>query len=162
MSPTVEISDSALASLNQLAGPLFTASDVIERLVASALTQTPSTTGSTAPATLSRLPRERGISLILGETRIDAVSVPDLYRQFLEWLVETGLNKKLDSALPVRTSNQRHLISKVPKHPGGNHFKVPIEHRGYFMEAHKNYENAVSGLSQLGKLLGVGVKEVAR
>ena len=89
-----------------------------------------------------------------------AVSVRDLYNQVLGWLVDEKMIAKVESSLPHRTSKQRYLISKKPIHPNGNPFVVPVEYKGYFMEAHKNYENAMAGLKQLGKLGGFKVEYI--
>jgi len=71
-----------------------------------------------------------------------------MYKQVLEWLISGKHMDRLDSSIPYKTSNQRFLIAKKPKHPSGNDFVSPVAHGGYFMEAHKNYENALSGLQQ--------------
>lgn len=158
MPPVIEVSDRAYARLRELAGPLFTVSEVLERLIESAPDKA-TRSGHGESSILPRAPRERGISVLVGDHRIEAVSVKDLFQQFLEWLVLKGFAAKLEPFLPVRTSGRRYLIARKPVHPEGNEFVVPVRHHGYYMEAHKNYESAMSGLVQLGKLLGVPIRQ---
>ena len=71
-----------------------------------------------------------------------------MYRQVLQWLVDGKRLEKVQASIPFRTSKQRYLIAKSPKHPSGNDFVSEVKYKGYYMEAHKNYENALSGLKQ--------------
>lgn len=170
MSPTIEVSQRVHDRLKELAGPLFSPSEVIERLLGPgsntpAIPQVstvaaPGSGPATALGPVFRSPRERGISVLINDTRINAVSVRDLYLQFLQYMVNKNLIPKISQALPYRTSNQRYLIAKSATHPNGNQFVVPVGFGGYFMEAHKNYENAMSGLQQLAKIGGLSIREV--
>ena len=150
MCPNIDISTAALRRLEALGGPLFTPSEVIERLL-------DQVEGSTLPAgeavhpaisVRDRTPRSRGVDLLISGHRISAVSVPDMYLQVLKWLIDGRRLEKVQGSIPFRTSKQRFLIAKSAKHPTGNKFVSPVEYKGYFMEAHKNYENALSGLKQ--------------
>jgi hypothetical protein len=170
MSPTIEVSTQVHSRLKELAGPLFSPSEVIERLLgldsgkavrasASSTTIAPEAGSGTSAGLAPRSPRERGISVQIDDTRINAVSVRDLYLQFLQYMVNKKLIARIEQAIPYRTSNQRFLIAKKPTHPNGNSFVVPVGFGGYFMEAHKNYENAMSGLQQLAKIGGFSIRE---
>ncbi len=97
----------------------------------------------------------------LGDHRINAISVRDLFEQVLKWIVDEGLDMKLEPLLPYRTSNQRYLIARKPKHPGGNPFVAPASYNGYHMEAHKNYENAIRQLKGLVAELGISFEYIA-
>lgn len=170
MSPTIEVSPRVHARLKELAGPLFSLSEVIERLLGpdSDKGTRPSASAPTAPGDGSgtsaglapRSPRERGISVQIDDTRINAVSVRDLYLQFLQHMVNKKLITRIEQAIPHRTSKQRFLIARKATHPNGNSFVVPVDFDGFYMEAHKNYENAMSGLQQLAKIGGFSIREV--
>ena len=71
-----------------------------------------------------------------------------MYLQVLQWLVDGKRMDKVEDSIPFRTSKQRYLIAKSPKHPSGKDFVSEVKYKGYYMEAHKNYENALSGLQQ--------------
>ena len=150
MCPNIDVSAAALRRLEALGGRLFSPSEVIERLL-------DQVEGSTVPAPdvfvpspsgRDRAPRSRGVDLMISGHRISAVSVPDMYLQVLKWLIEGKRLEKVQDSIPFRTSKQRYLIAKSDKHPTGNKFVSSVEYKGYFMEAHKNYENALSGLQQ--------------
>lgn len=96
----------------------------------------------------NRAPRERGITVKLNNISINAQSVSDMYKQALKHLVDTGLITKIP--LPYATSGKRYLLSRKPEHPAGRPFVLPIEYNGYYLEAHKDYKNA---LSHLGNML---------
>jgi hypothetical protein len=123
---------------------------------------TPESTGPTGrrrdPA--RRAPRERGVALELDGLRIDAVSVRDMYEQALKMLVENH-EARLKALLPFRTSRQRFLVAEKPIHPSGNGFVIPVRYRGYSMEAHKDYKNAIAHLRQLADRIGVTVRYLA-
>lgn len=161
MSPTIEVSRSIYDRLGELAGQLFTREEVLERLLSAHLSQA---AGRLEPGSASagsrriRVPRERGVEVTLAGQRISAVSVRDLYAQALRVLVDGGYISKIEKSIPFRTSAQRFLIAKRPTHPNANDFVVPVPYKGYFMEAHKNYENALSGLSQLCKVAGAALE----
>lgn len=176
MSPTIEVSDSAYRRLKQLAGPLFSIPEVVDRLLgpensaAQPVTQiTPSRSAPSPGAqdsgakreVTNRAPRERGVVIKLADHRINAASVRDLYEQALRWLVDGGLIGKLEPSLPHRTSSQRYLIARIPVHPNGNPFVVPASYKGYHMEAHKNYENAIGQLKQLASRAGIPFEYIA-
>jgi hypothetical protein len=73
-----------------------------------------------------------------------APSVSRLYYDVLKFLCDTNQITKM--TIPFETSSKRYLIAKEPHHQGGNEFKVPIEYKGYYMEAHKDYKNALNHL----------------
>ena len=170
MSPTIDVSPRVHARLKELAGPLFSPSEVIERLLGLDSGKGARPSASVATATegdiqasaglAPRSPRERGISVQIDDTRINAVSVRDLYLQFLQYMVNRKLIARIEQAIPHRTSKQRFLIARKAVHPNGNPFVVPVDFGGFFMEAHKNYENAMSGLQQLAKIGGFSIREV--
>jgi hypothetical protein len=101
--------------------------------------------------------KQKGIIVRIGQERIKASSVRDFYQQVLQCLEKSGNLPKLDSLLPYQTSSKRYLMSKNPIHPPGNNFVVPVEHKGYYIEAHKDYKNAFSAVQVLLKLIGVEV-----
>jgi hypothetical protein len=153
MCPNIDVSDAVLRRLETLGGPLFSPSEVIERLLdqvaSSGLDQSdPAPEEPSHEAPTSRPPRSRGADLLISGHRITAVTVPDMYLQVLQWLVDGKRMDKVQSSIPFRTSKQRYLIAKSPKHPSGNSFVSEVKYKGYYMEAHKNYENALSGLKQ--------------
>ena len=140
--------------------------DTIRRLLAlvedGRVTHDPSTTvvhndttqPSVRPSVVQRAPRERGVVVDIGQRHFQAVSVRDLYEQVLIYLVDEH-TASLDQVLPFGTSRQRHLIAKSACHPTGNEFVVPVRYKGYYMEAHKDYKNAISHLGQLAMRLGL-------
>ena len=103
----------------------------------------------------SRLPRARHVVVQIGNKRIDAVSVPDLYKQSLQLLLEGDTSTELKKILPVKTSNERYLVARTPIHPNKNPFVVPVEVQGIYMEAHKSYKTAVAHLRMLCDRLGL-------
>ena len=159
MPPVIEVSQSVYDQLKKLSGPLFSVSEVIDRLLNPPDDRAPNPTENNpdaAPPT-SRVARERGATLVFGKHVVQAISVRDMYLQILQHLVHTGLMSKLGSKIPYRTSSQRYLLAKEPIHPNGNSFVAAVGYKGYYMEAHKNYQNALSGLQQIGKLLKIQV-----
>lgn len=104
----------------------------------------------------SRVPRERGARVQVGDQILEATSVRDLYEQALRFFVEHH-KSKLETVVPLRTSKERFLIARDPAHPGGNPFVVPVQFRGFHMEAHKDYKNAIEHLEKLGERLGLQV-----
>ena len=105
----------------------------------------------------SRVPRERGTVVQIGGHQIEAVSVRDLYEQALKFLVGSH-RVDLDRLLPFKTSRERYLLADKAIHPSGNPFVVPVEYHGYYMEAHKDYKNAVAHLGSLVGKLGLKLK----
>jgi|SRR5215813_6483596 len=165
----ISISDKTLARLKALAEPFVDREpeDVIRRLL-DAGEQAQNRAGSspnsqTAPAIpravllSARTPRERGVAVQIGDHKFDAVSVPDLYRQVLKFLVEHH-KSTLQAIVPFRTSRERYLIAREPLHPSGNPFVVPVEFQGFCMEAHKDYQNAVRHLIILSAKLGLQLR----
>jgi hypothetical protein len=109
---------------------------------------------------ISRVPRERGTVVEIAGSQIRAVSVPDLYKQALKLFVDKH-KSSLDRLLPFSTSDRRYLVARQAVHPGGNHFFIPVEHHGYYIEAHKDYTNAVEHLGKLARSLGLDFKYIA-
>ena len=91
--------------------------------------------------------REKGAIVKIDGILIKAKSVGDMYSQALKHLVSSGLIKKI--SLPYATSSKRNLLSDKPEHPTGNSFVIPIKHENYFMEAHKDYKNAIAHLKNM-------------
>jgi hypothetical protein len=108
-------------------------------------------------STKSRAPRERGATIEIGGRQIQAATVPDLYKQSLTFLVDKH-EDKLTKLLPFKTSAQRYLVANKPKHPGGNDFFIPVRHHDYWMEAHKDYKNAIEHLGRLASKLNVSFR----
>jgi len=96
-----------------------------------------------------RAPRQRGATIELNGTRVEAASVRDMYEKTMEYLDERGLLDQLQGRLPISTSRQRHLLNNEPVHPDGSEFVSPAEHDDYYMEAHKDYRNGLNHLCQL-------------
>ncbi|MBI5017162.1 MAG: hypothetical protein HZB55_16970 [Deltaproteobacteria bacterium] len=92
---------------------------------------------------------------------IHAESVPDFYKMAMAWLVDNGHMQRVDTLVPFKTSQQRYLIAKTPRHPNGKDFFSPVNHRGYYMEAHKNYRDAVFHLRKLLANISLHVEYVA-
>ncbi|HVB84930.1 MAG TPA: hypothetical protein VND63_08650 [Rhodanobacteraceae bacterium] len=175
MTVSIEISESMHRKLAELAGPLFSIPEVIERLMAaekttkratSAIDESVSNASSHASPSMAkrsvenRAPRERGTTILLDGARINAVSVSELYKKFLAQMVASGKIKKLDQHIPFATSSHRYLIARKPVHPNGNDFFVKVEFGGYFMEAHKSYATAIQHLEKFSGLGGVGFEYV--
>ena len=103
---------------------------------------------------VSRVPRERGTVVRIGGHQFQAASVRDLYEKALRLLVDkygVGLTR----LLPFPTSSERYLVADKPFHPSGNPFIVPVEYHDHYMEAHKDYNNAIRHLRSLVKKLGL-------
>jgi hypothetical protein len=106
---------------------------------------------------ISRVPRERGTTVQIGDNKIDAVSVRALYGQALKLFVDRH-SSKLKSVVPLKTSGQRYLIALKPVHPSGKPFVKPVEFRGFYMESHKDYKNGIAHLRILCSRLGLPLK----
>lgn len=164
MNRHILVSDETLARLKSLAEPFVDREpeDVIRRLLDQlgehgSINNAASNVGhNRGPSSDSRAPRERGARVKIGEETIEAVSVRDLYEQALRFFVE-NYKSKLQTILPLRTSRQRYLIARDPVHPGGNAFVVPVEVRGFHMEAHKDWKNGIEHLRALAGRLGVEI-----
>lgn len=115
--------------------------------------EVPRPNGGAAPREKIRIggrkPRERGIDVRINGKVFHGSSVSDLYEQVLVFLHGNDSLEKLQSHIPFATSGKRYLIAREPYHPNGNRFVVPVEHQGYFMEAHKSYRNAIKALGDL-------------
>lgn len=99
--------------------------------------------------------RQKGIVVRIDGNRFEADSVPHFYAQVLKFLCEKGYMEVLKSHLPYATSARRYLIANQPVHPNGNPFRNPVDHAGYFMEAHKDYRNAQGALDPFLRLCGL-------
>lgn len=109
---------------------------------------------SYAESTVSRPTRQKGAVVKIDDLTINAKTVGDLYFQVLKYLCDKGIIDKSNRLIPYATSNVRYLIAKEPIHQRGNKFRIPIEYNGYFMEAHKNYDSAISQLKDFSKECG--------
>lgn len=167
----IRLSDETLARLKAIAEPYVDREpeDTIRRLLALAesasraaeLTAPRTDNGQSRPivqrSPARRAPRERGAVVEFGEHRLQAVSVRDLYEQALKHFVEEH-RTKLDNVIPFSTSRQRHLVARNPRHPTGNEFVIPVKYKGYYMEAHKDYRNAIRHLEQLATRLDIPMR----
>jgi hypothetical protein len=170
MSPLLPVSEKTYRQLTELGKGLFNETEVLDRLVSNALAVLPETpeTPSSANSDIDdfvgftrskvrsqgqglpgRFPRQRGVAISIGTQRIVGDSVSDLYEQVLRYLVDSDLISELTPYLPFSTSSKRFLISRTPKHPAGHDFVVPVKYGGFYMEAHKSYQTAISALSKL-------------
>lgn len=104
-----------------------------------------------------RVSRQRGLSYDLDGQHHDAVSVRDFYEQVLRCLVDNH-ESKLTRLVPFRTSSERYLVARTPVHPSGNEFVIPVTYRGYHMEAHKDYKNAIAHAAHLADRMGVELR----
>lgn len=102
-----------------------------------------------------RTPRERGATVEVAGKRVHAVTVSDLYEQVFRIILNNGKSEQLSTLAPYRTSNQRYLFAREPKHPTGNDFFVDVRVGPYHVEAHKNYEQAIKQLAELLRKLGI-------
>lgn len=107
-----------------------------------------------------RPPRARGVTIRLDGHTIQAVSVSDMYKQALRYIVERVPETKLRAIVPLSTSRKRHLFASSPKHPTGEQFVVAVRHGNYVMEAHKDYKNAFRHLAKLTTKLGLPLEYV--
>ena len=168
MTKEIKISDSIFERLQGLAVPLIdTPESVIQRLLdhyESNCFQVGSPSPSPVDSTeahsfvedpLRRESRQRGVVVKLGEETIRASSVSELYTETLKHLYQKGLLDKVKDHLPLATSKHRYLIAGTPIHPNGKEFVVPVEYRGYYMEAHKDYKNGIRHLCKILDMCGV-------
>lgn len=91
---------------------------------------------------------------------IHAESVRELYERLLEYLLNNGYAPLMKSHMPYRTSSQRYLVSSTPVHPSGRPFWNQVERDGFFLEAHKDYKNAISHMQGFAARLGLPLKDV--
>ena len=167
----ISVSDETLRRLKSLAEPFVDREpeDVIRRLLdqigkgqqigdniesAKRGPNTGQTSSLESRSPNSRVPRERGARVQIGNNSIDAVSVRDLYEQALRFFVEHH-KLQLQSVVPFRTSRERYLVAREPIHPGGNPFVVPVNFGDFHMEAHKDYRNAIQHLRALTERMGL-------
>lgn len=168
MTREIKISDSIFERLQRLATPFIdTPESVIQRLLdhceSSSLqadSPSPSTLGHSethrfVEDPLQRESRQRGVVVKLGVQTIRANSVSELYTETLKYLHHKGLLDNVKDYLPLATSKYRYLIAGSPTHPNGKEFVVPVEYKGYYMEAHKDYKNGIRHLCKLLDLCGV-------
>jgi len=170
MAQQITVSEEVFARLSRLARPFVDREpqDVIRRLLEQnegagakpsekpdSQFARPVLPGDRSP--MSRVPRERGAVVKIGYHRIEAVSVRSLYEEALKLLV-ADYGSKLKSVVPLKTSAERYLIAAKPIHPTGKPFVIPVEYRGFCMEAHKDYKNAVAHLRILCDRLGLGLR----
>lgn len=168
MTKDIKISDPIFERLQRLATPLIdTPESIIQRLLdhyeSHSSEDSTLLPGSMRHRTahrfiedlLSRKPRQRGIVVKLGDVTITASSVSELYIEALKHLHQKGLVDKV--RLPFPTSRQRYLIAESPVHPNGKKFVVPVEYKGYYMEAHKDYKNAIPHLRKMLDLCDVAL-----
>jgi hypothetical protein len=159
----IALSEETMSRLKECAEPFVDKEpeDVIRRLVdehRNSKSKSPVSSDRLRPAAPPpyRVPRERGVVVQIGDHRIQAASVRDLYDQVLRILVDKH-KSDLTRLLPFKTSSERYLVANKPVHPSGNPFFVPVEYHGHYMEAHKDYKNAVKHLESLAKKLRLGL-----
>ena len=114
-------------------------------------------THSKTVAIEGRLPRERGAVVKIDGTTLRADSVPDLIAKVTNHLYESGKWERVLELAPFKTSAQRYLYSKTPKHPNGNDFWVEIRNRELIFEGHKNYKTTIEQLSRLVSKCGMSL-----
>ena len=90
--------------------------------------------------------KQSSITIRLNEMEFTANSVREFYFRILQYIVDNKFIDSLESYIPYKTSKKRYLISHEPFHQRGNPFKVPVEYKGYYLEAHKDYNNAFNSL----------------
>lgn len=105
-----------------------------------------------------RVSRERGITIKIGDYAIKADSVSDMYSQVLQFLYEKKYLKNLE--IPLKTGTKRYLISKYPVHPSKKDFVIPVEFKGFYMEAHKSYDTAINDLRKMLNLCSLTLEVV--
>ena len=170
----VALSKDLFARLQKLAVPLVdTPADVIERLIRhyeKGRSETlkdergsESTVGrlSSVPREAKiaeRAPRERGATIEINGHLIRAISVKEMYEEVLKYLLDEGYSKRFRDLMPFSTSSLRYLIAEKPIHPSGKEFYYPVEHHGYYMEAHKSYKTAIKDLSRFVGKMGLKLK----
>lgn len=106
----------------------------------------------------ARTPRERGATVEIGRHVIQAASVGDLYEQALKVLLDNGHANRLNELIPFKTSGERYLIAERPVHPNGKPFFNTVRYKGYYMEAHKDYRNAIRHLAKLVEKCGLRLR----
>jgi hypothetical protein len=164
MSKTVAIPDELYERLAALARPFLDKepADVIRRLVDREEGEESRPIAGIQPPNsgdlTGRAPRERGAVVDLDGTLIQADSVPDLCAQVMEYMHSHKHWDKVMSLAPYKTSAQRYLFAETDKHPNGKDFFVPAKCHGLYVEAHKNYQTAISQLARFAAKCGVTLK----
>lgn len=164
----ISISEDTMSLLKACAEPFLDKKpeDVIRRLAQERLNnmnkklKSPQPYHGQSPKRPTRAPRERGTHIRINGCEIRAVSVRDLYEQSLKLLVD-NYKKVLDQLIPYKTSSQRYLVANKQAHPSGNRFVVPVEYRGYYMEAHKDYKNGLAHLRSLAERLSLNFEQLS-
>ena len=162
MAHQITVSEQVFVRLKNLAEPFVDREpeDVIRRLLDERESRARNgrvEVNSDGISTNSRVPRERGTTVEIDGQKIGAVSVRDLYEQALKLFVRKD-TARLKSVVPMKTSAERFLIALEDKHPSGRRFFLPVEYRGFYMEAHKDYKNAISHLQDLCSRIGLTFK----
>jgi len=98
---------------------------------------------------------KKRLAIKVNRKLIQGKSVPEFFEAALRYMLKSDI--AFEEELPFETSNKRYLISKTPQHQGGNPFRMPVEHEGYFMEAHKSRVQATKDLVRFLKKLGCNV-----
>jgi len=106
----------------------------------------------------TRVPRQRGTTITIDNEQITASSVSDLYRQTMKYLFTSNMIAQVKRNIPYATSSVRLLISNDPHHQDGKEFRVPVVYEGLYMEAHKDYKNALAHLEAFLKRCGIVMK----
>ena len=105
--------------------------------------------GDYEPLALGGSAEKKPIKLRIGDKVFESPSIKKLYLQVLEFLYEGNYLQNLE--LPMSSGgSKQYLLAKEPKHPLGNEFWNPVEHKGYYMEANKSRGQ---GLRDLKKVL---------
>jgi metal-responsive CopG/Arc/MetJ family transcriptional regulator len=164
MAPAVQLPDDLYRKLQSLAQPFVDRPEDVIRRAVEFFEKAPTNerTNQNLPFADrlgipldSRSARERGAKVEIDGRTIAAHSVPNLFKQTLQLLVLNGNTARVKTLVPFQTSNQRYLIADRPIHPNGNRFRIEVEHRGLYMEAHKSYYTALKQLQQF--LLKCGI-----
>lgn len=98
------------------------------------------------------------INVRIQDVHFEARSIPDLYRDVLEYLYQRGNLEQL--RLPIASGSKRYILAKVPKHQEGNPFLVDVECNGYHMEAHNSRRQALAVLDNLLAMCGLEFEEL--
>jgi hypothetical protein len=112
----------------------------------------------TPPVSPPNKSKQKGARVVIENETIAALTVSDLYLKVLKILLDSSLIKRASPHIPYATSSVRFLISTDPHHQGGNEFRNPVEYKGYYMEAHKDYKIALSHLEAFLKTCGISIK----
>jgi hypothetical protein len=162
---TVSIADDLYELLAFLARPFLDKepADVIRRLAEQAAAESEGCRIQIVAPDLARdlvgrrAPRERGAIVDLDGTTIRADTVPDLCAQVMNYMFQEGHGDAVMRLAPYKTSAQRYLFAKTPRHPNGNEFFVPLKCHGLYVETHKNYKTSVTQLARFTSICGVSL-----